>query len=516
MEISHFLSGIKEQRLICGAAAISTVHWIITFFTDKLVFNGIPGEQPSDYIICKIAVWLLLFLFYHTAATLIFSRNRKQLASYQTIKYALLYFIPLIAVLAFKLPEGFLSNDESLIYESAVNLEHYTWFYYLTVYYYVISMMLIPFWMGPILIKVLLQLLVCGYCIYRLSKYMQFKYGKFLYLSFLIPPVLAYTTSAHRLPVYFLLYVLLCFTLLMDILEKKDASRSRCLFLLFLGTLLTQWRTEGIYLAGLLPILMLLAYRNLRSKKAALTMIAAFFLMQYLISVPQNGFFPTRLDDAADNRMGPFYAYTITNMYRNGLDLEKNADDLAIVDKFLSIDKIREINEYYEDINYEDVLILYKEGFVGTRPEADGETYQNYTDACKRIFLHNPDVLLKTRIGSFCYAALPYSIVYGGMSPRALVSLAVSIVKTLSYNLFIPHLIVLALWIFCLIKKRWYSFFLMSGLLCHWFIVFVLAPASYFKYYFPVYIMGYLYAVLLGIQFIYNRSHQDSPVRFLI
>ena len=63
---------------------------------------------------------------------------------------------------------------------------------------------------------------------------------------------------------------------------------------------------------------------------------------------------------AADDRMKPFYAYTITNMYRNGLDYEKNKEDLEIVDRYLSLDMIESINEYYGDINYEDVLILYK------------------------------------------------------------------------------------------------------------------------------------------------------------
>ena len=33
--------------------------------------------------------------------------------------------------------------------------------------------------------------------------------------------------------------------------------------------------------------------------------------------------------------MGPFWAYTITNMYRNGLDLEKNKDDLELVYRYL-------------------------------------------------------------------------------------------------------------------------------------------------------------------------------------
>ena len=35
------------------------------------------------------------------------------------------------------------------------------------------------------------------------------------------------------------------------------------------------------------------------------------------------------------------------------------------------------------------------------------------------------------------------------------------------------------------------------GLFAHWFIVFVLAPASYFKYYFPIYFTVYFWYILM-------------------
>jgi hypothetical protein len=54
--------------------------------------------------------------------------------------------------------------------------------------------------------------------------------------------------------------------------------------------------------------------------------------------------------------------------------------------------------------------------------------------------------------------------------------------------------------IFSLVRRKWYSFFVFGGIMAHWFIVFILAPASYFKYYFPVYIVSYFYAVLILVR----------------
>ena len=176
---------------------------------------------------------------------------------------------------------------------------------------------------------------------------------------------------------------------------------------------------------------------------------------------------------------------------------------------------IQSINEYYGDINYEDVLILYKEGFVGVRPEATVAEFFDYAAAIKRICLHNPDVLFRTRWGAFCYAAQPYHITFEGFRIKSLAHLGISIIKTIAYNLFIPCMIMIALFVYSLIKKRWFTFFVSGGLMMHWFIVFLLAPASYFKYYFPVYIIAYFYLFLIALQTLYNYRHKESTINFL-
>lgn len=506
---------LKEHRQLLPIAGISLLHLIITCFTDRLVFLVLPTAGHADYVICKLLTYIVLFFFYLALYQIFIDKNRKENAIYQIIKCALPYLLVLAVILIIKLPSGYLSNDETLIYDAAVSLEHYTWFYYITTYYYIISLMLIPHYLGPILVKVLLQFLVVGYVLYRIKKVLGNKYGNWGYALFLLYPVIAYTTSAHRLPIYYLLYLVLITTLLFDLLEKKTPGMGRLFWILFLGTILTQWRTEGIYLAVLVPILLFLVYKNLSTRKAAFVVIVCSLLLQYAISIPQNGFAASNLDAAADDRMKPFYAYTITNMFRNGLDLEKNSADLAIVDKYLSLNAITSINDYYEDINYEDVLILYQEGYVGTRPDATLEDFSNYAAALKRIFINNPDVFFKTRWGAFCYAALPFKITFEGFGIRQLISFGVSIVKTVSYNLFIPLIILLLLCLYSLFKKRWFTFFTTGGLLAHWFIVFILAPASYFKYYFPVYNIAYFYVVLIILQLLYNPRHEDK-VEFLL
>ena len=500
-----FFEFLDKNRI---SLIIALIHWIITFFTDKFIFTVSPIAEPLNYYPCKILLFILLFVIWRAVI-----RHTPETMS--ILKYAAIYFVPIIAVLIFKLPEGFLSNDETLIFQEASNLASYTWFYYITTWYYIISMMLIPAWFGPILVKVAIQLLVCGYVVHRLSKYLSAKYGMIQYLAFMIPPVLAYTTSAHRIPVYFLLYLFLLFTLLMDKLEEKSITRAKLLWILFLGAVLTQWRTEGIYFAVILPILLFLTYPDLRNKKSAITLLVSALIIQYIVAIPQNGILPNRMNDKANNRMGPFYAYTITNMMRNGLDREKNKDDLEKVAHYLNLDTIDAINNDLGNINYEDVLILYYPGYTGKIETATTEDYELYTEGCRNIFINNPDVLLRTRIGAFDYAATPYDIKWeqGGIKGFAL--FIVSIVKTIAYNLYIPHIILALLCLYSLIRRRWFTFFMTGGLIGHFIIVFILAPASYFKYYFPIYFTMYFWLILIFISLLWNRFNPDKKFSFI-
>ncbi|MCR5591869.1 MAG: hypothetical protein K6F73_10105 [Lachnospiraceae bacterium] len=502
--------------IICSAVSAMIVRALL-YVPGRSLFS-FPDRMDDryklalfDYGICAVLSCLVLFAIFNSIFTVLFAKGKKRDAIAGVLRCALFYLPAVIAVIAIKLPAGYLTNDEYSIFRDATGLVHDTWFNYMTVYYYIISLMILPFKYGPIVIKALVQVLTAGYCIYRARGYFGKKAGWFMYVLFLLYPVIAYTTSAHRLPLYFLIYLIVFTKLAFDILEKRGITPGAEAALLIAGAVLTQWRTEGIYLLVLLPILMFIAYPQLRNKRSALILIISYLAVQYILSVPQNGM-GTGIGGAANDRMKPFYAYTVTNMYRNGLDMQKNAADLEIIDRYLSLDMIEKINEHYGDINYEDVLILYKEEFNGVRPEAGYTEYYEFTQAAKRLFVNNPDVFAKTRWGAFCYAALPYHMTFPWQG-AGIARSAISIVKSLSYNLFIPVAIAFVLALASLIGRNWYTFFVSGGLAAHWFIVFVLAPASYFKYYFPVYILSYFYVTVLLIWFFSARKTLVCPVK---
>ena len=518
-EIKSRMNG-KSIYIISIAAAL--IHTLISFVWDKGTFvfpqedSAAYGIALFDYAVCKLLTFIALYFIYRYIVVMIMPGRRESLAYKITLK-ALPYLAVIVLVAAIKLPQGFLTNDEASIYNDAVNLTHSTWFNILTSYYYTVSLMIAPFKYSPIIFKIIIEFFVIGYIVLRSCNHFGNKIGCISYILFLLYPVIAYTTSAHRLPIYFLLYLLLFGKMFFDHVKKEDAPDvlgsdfPTMIWMLLLGAVLTQWRTEGIYLSVLVPLLMLIVYgRHELKTRSVVRLIAAALIAQAIVAIPQNIFSSAALDDAANDRMKPFWAYTITNMYRNGLDLEANKEDLEIVDKYLSLDTIRDINEHYGDINYEDVLILYQEGFVGVREEATVKEFTDYTDALKRIFINNPGVFMRTRFGAFNYAATPYDIDFAEGGIKGFIKGCISIVKAVLYNLYIPLMIFAVLLVYSLFKKNWFDFFTAGGLICHWFIVFILAPASYFKYYFPVYIMAYFYAVIAAEKIISERLRMRS------
>ena len=494
---------MKADKIKKAVPPLITIIWVAaSLYYDRYTFAVEPLSAAQNYIPCKL---LMAAAVYLAAAFVVKALSDRTSFEWQMMKYALICFLPLILVLIYKLPEGFLTNDETLIFSEASNLADYTWFYYLTTWYYIITMMLIPSWLGPVIIKVVIQCFTAGYAVARLHRYlMGAKRAYIIYAAFLLPPILAYTTSAHRIPIYIFLYVLFMFMLFMDRMEGRELTRSRAFFLLMLMAVLTQWRTEGIYLACLGPLMILVCYPSLyQGRKNPAGRIACLvilsFIIQYAVAVPQYGLIPSRMGDKAANRMLPFYAYTVTNMYRNGLDLTDSRNRAAWeqVDRFLDVDIIAAINDDLGEINYEDSLILYYEGYDGRREGAEDDDYMAFVEGVKELMNNNPDVLLRTKWGSFDYAATVYDPVFG----QGTASFAVSIVKTISYNLYLPMLLLMIMFVWSLIRVKERVFFLMMSicLFSHFFIVFVLAPASYFKYYFPVYFTMYFFAILLFV-----------------
>jgi len=479
-------------------------YQIFSMVFEKNVITESPLSNLRDYIPCRLVSAIIVFYLFRGIYNSISGHNHTLL---NAVKMAIPYIILVLVEIVAKNP-AYAGDEVSLYYEAAAlkgTTNH--WLYYLTPRFYIVAFMLIPTRLGPLYVKGILESIIAGYVMLRTSSYFSnriysrskgfFGVGSFMIIPLLLLPMFKMSIDVHRMPVYVFLYMLFITILLFDKLEdKRDLGLHKLFWLLLLSVVLTQWRVEGIYWLILGPVLILMTYRNVVVQGSCIKILsvknviigAIFFLfLQYIVQVPQYGFDMKQKDpDVALVRMYPFYAHAIPIMYYNDLNTIENADDLAVIDKYWSLETLDFLHEVYGDF-----LIVEPLGQDSRRDTATDEDMRQFCLAAKRIIINNPVSFLRAQAKTFDAVSKPAGMI--GMAK-------------LQYNLYIPVAILFCLFVITALKGRWFTNFVTVGLLANWFIVFVLSPAAYFKYHAPEYLMAYYFATLLAICAFYNAE----------
>jgi len=152
----------KQLNKVC--ILIACIHWAISFFTDKFIFEYVTWDlsnftQMAKTVItygCKAVFLVVLVLFWHGIFWLLRKADRR------FVKFTLIYFGINLLLLLLVWP-GIWRMDEFGILSNAVRLQPVFWQNYLTSLFYVFSLMLLPFPSGVIIVQMAVCSLVVGY-----------------------------------------------------------------------------------------------------------------------------------------------------------------------------------------------------------------------------------------------------------------------------------------------------------------------------------------------------------------
>lgn len=485
MSLQSLKSALVRNRVACIAAL---VHWLLTFGLERLILESSASAHPFDYTLCKLLLLPLLFGFWHL---LVRGVTRKGFER-SVLLHALPYFAVLIAWLGLFHP-FVLEADELNIFQRAVKLDSFAWWFnYPTGYYWIMGLMLLPHYMGPVFLKLLLQALVAGYCIAR-QKRLTGRNAWLLYLLFCLPFVLDLGISAHRLPTYGILYLFLIAKLLYDHLEHRTLNCRTLVLLSALIGLLAVWRTEGIYLVPLGPILIFVSYR-VKPNKILWKQLLIYGLVLIAIAVPQFKCYLFDSDLSTSLRTKPLCGYALCNMFRNGLTEDMISDERADIEGYLRIETIHQYNEIYGDTNYSSALIM-----DGTE-NADYPTQERFCSAVKQVILKHPLIYAKSQWNAWRYTSNQYTADFSG----GLDGIARGLTALTSKVCF-PSMLVLLFCFLALIRRKWLLFWITGCGAANWVLVTALMPAAYAKYFYVNYLMGY-FLLLVGLCFLLRRK----------
>lgn len=487
-------------KFIFGVALFFTVHFILSFY-EKV------RSKDSFYI-----SWL---------------KN--------TLTYGAILFVLFLLVFP-----GYWLWDEFFILEQTRMYALYSWQHIFTQVQYVLSLYLIPTSTGVTIVQLAAVSVIIGYVLACAKKLLGNARGwVFALVAVLLPAVLFAAFFTLRLHIYGFLVLLLLVKILVI---YKDAKPLKPAYFHFIGftaiiTLLAFWRSEGlVYLVTLPFIAHRLGLLSFNTKTLAKT-IGTFAVA---LAILLTGYLATKLTES------PRYKITasvnpLSMMIHENLRGDKIDIAWQEIDTVLNVDILRNYPSFTE------IPALWRANDEPILREGYEDNLDTYYRGFRYILLHNPEVFAKYRIKTFlatnAMSDHPYATSTGWLTPfstggcetldtyQCKTLTTFSDTNALNYPLspqlrentlevllmgtdnqswfqrilrgifwnVSPILVgLVALAIHAFIKRRFLWTFLSVLLLLHSLLVFVAAPASYFMYYFPVYIAG---AFLLALYF---------------
>lgn len=513
------------QKLHKGCLIAACIHWILTFFTDHLIFDYVMWDMSNMTQIIKTAmtygakaVFLLVLIGIYQGGYFLFTKADKRF-----VKYTLIYFSINMALLLLTWP-GIWRMDEFGILNSAVLLLPVFWQNYLTSLFYVFALMLLPVPSGVIIVQCVINALVVGY----LVKFLVDKWGKwglFTFVPFLFLPVLDSNLYPMRMCVYaFLELLLLVLVYQRWEVRRKDVSK-KWFFICTLAAVVTVWRAEAIYYMVLFPVLLVILFVKSMDKKQLVRVICTYLILSLCLFIPQS----------LGDKLTSGNQYDLTSVVLPLVPLVEEAyesgecqEQLTAIDRVIDVKvAVKGAKEGRSGIS----LFWGEPDFQRTYTDAE---YQAFKHAYYDLILQFPMAFLEERFTCFTESidllenttelfTKEGVVNYDTFQTYPLTgpfndSVRSTVIKSLEwrdaedytvekagYGLIYSHLIPIGIlclvWITCLFKRKWHLFFLISLPLVKVPLIFLTAPSRLFMYYYSLYLIGYfvLFAVVVAV-----------------
>ncbi len=508
--------------------------WVLSFFTDRLLFTYSLIPQAGYKGVGRLAfmayTWALKFgylavLFMALQGVWrLFRRAQSEEKVRRMLLHAAFYFVLMFACLLIVWP-GLWRGDEFTIFEAARGLNLQFWHHYLTSLYYIFSMMLLPFPTGILIVQLIMISLIVGYAVSALEARIG-KLSWLLYIPLIFPAMIDNNNYIFRTVPYAyleLLFVVMAIERLKD--ERVGAG-------FWWGTsvliaLLGVWRSEGIYYLALGTAFIAFLYRKKVGKAWAAKLVLLPLALALALNAPQLIGLGLKGED---------HSYELTAFTAQAAPLVQRAQaegetELVqaidrVLDKDILIRSLEEGNPFITIFTYDD---LEREGY------SDFD-FTQFRSALMTLYLKYPDTLMKERLHCFLTAsgmnpevngtARPYALFEdGGGEDQARVqsfkassplvnppfpALRSPFIKfidgraqadpdrsTAIYRVFwnlIPPVagLFIAILLMALRHRKWACAGALTLVAIKFPLVFMTSPVPYFKYYFPLYLIGYL------------------------
>lgn len=519
--VPYFIIFRKNNNL--KEIIIAILIWVISVkFIEPLNFKI---EEASSQL-CRLIVHVTYYTVLLYSVKFIFKviNNYNSVFYKRWVKITFIYFLINFVILLLIWPGNYVWDEKSIFW-CAQRFIYSGWQSYLSVLLYSWSLLLIPYVVGIQVVQITIISLIVGYILSKIFDIYQSKKIIFVLLVLLsFPPILMNNMYPLRHAIY--TYVELLLLSKIFFMKKEDAKiKINDLYIMsFCIIILSFWRTEGLYYLLLGPLAIIYIFKKYFNTELLLKMIFSLilFLVMYMPFNILNKKNPS-------NYVLTSVINPLSIMFQEKLNISET--EYNRLNSVINIELLKKYPSYTEcpsfwkgvvlpnyNIHMKSFIISYAK-LVLKNPvsflNARSKTFLATTGLDKNVVANSPwdmyenlneinDYEIKNMVNNDKLSK-PFNINFRNK--------VMKFFKGVQYNSytykwlgriiwnFIPMLIIMVvLCIYYFIKKEYSYFYIIFLPLIKACLVFCTAPATYFFYYFSIYLIGIL---IIGIV-IYN------------
>lgn len=284
-------AGSRGRKVNKTALIIAVLHFVVTFFTDRLIFRYAWFDfssakemlRSAETVVVKLAFLVLLIALWQAVFWAAKHADRFFL------KVAGGYMLVMSVLLLLTWP-GIWRMDEFGLLSSSVQLFPHFWQNYITSVFYILSMMLLPFPAGVIIVQCACISLIVARLITLCVRAEGTGAGKRAWLLLLLPFLMFPVLDSNLYPIRMSLYAFLEVLLIAELFfASKSISKETLsvaswrsgyrMYVTALAVLVTLWRTEAIYYLVAYPVLLLVLWKGQRCARQIMLYLIAFVIL---------------------------------------------------------------------------------------------------------------------------------------------------------------------------------------------------------------------------------------------
>lgn len=501
---------------------IAIIHFILTFFTDRFVFEYFSTNEPitpiSAIIKTKFVFLLFLIILWQIIAYVIIN-YKNSIEIKNTLKFAFIYFI--IMFLFELLFYPILIGDQMYfiyLYDSTKLIDTGAFTGYFIFYFRIFSLMLIPNFAGIVITQLIIISLIVGYIIGGIYKKLNYsKITYLLYIIFCLPLVIQFNLFIEKDILYTYAIILLIFKLIF-MKHENNFSKNNLFFIALNTSIISALRPDGICFLVLPLFYFLIIYKTIGIKK--------LFLFTFFLILTSCIFYPNYVDTILLDKNGKSYknSYILNDPFKILLEKAIDENDVNILNilndsetlntEYLLSEKCLLGERFYTDLSLQDKQIFdavakkliskYKKTFLLTKFKyllhLNAIFVYNITDWNDKCFDEYPLKVLNKIKDKIYFININFY--------KYMVDLLKDNLKKRDYHytkIYIQIILLFTLLIIFLIKKEFVFSYIIFFVLTFTTILVIFCPYPIFRYFFYLYYLGYLLPFIFLLKIISKK-----------